>query len=235
MLAGVAVVAAGFGGWHLLAGARASIATLDGRRALQPGARCVHAQRSGRRRARSPIGWCRNSVAAPTRPGNLAAARVQTEAQQFDQAAARLLQVMQHTHDPALALVARLRLARVQLAQNKPDDAIKTLDAVPPGAFSARYAEVRGDALLAKGDRAGALKQYRAARASGADTRRRGIAGPEDQRVGALVRALTRWLCAAAVLPARYWSAAARTRATSRRCWCRSPIASTSGRSGTPD
>jgi len=29
---------------------------------------------------------------------------------------------------------------------------------------------LRGDALLAKGDREGALKEYRAARASGADT-----------------------------------------------------------------
>ncbi len=56
------------------------------------------------------------------------------------------------------------------------------------GAFTARYAEARGDALLAKGDREGALKQYREARASGADTVDPRTAGPQDQRAGALVR-----------------------------------------------
>jgi predicted negative regulator of RcsB-dependent stress response len=71
---------------------------------------------------------------------------------------------METTKDKQLALVARLRLARVQLAQGKPDDAIKTLDAVDPGAFKARYQEARGDALFAKGDKAGALKEYQAAR-----------------------------------------------------------------------
>jgi predicted negative regulator of RcsB-dependent stress response len=78
--------------------------------------------------------------------------------------------VIGSTRDHALALAARLRLARVQLSQGKPDEAIKTLDATEPGAFAARYAELRGDALLAKGDRDGALKQYRSARASGSDT-----------------------------------------------------------------
>ena len=46
------------------------------------------------------------------------------------------------------------------------DDALKTLSAVDPGAFAGRFAEVRGDALRAKGDRAGALKAYREAQAS---------------------------------------------------------------------
>jgi len=101
---------------------------------------------------------------------DLAAARVQVEAQELDRAAVRLTRVLQTTRDPGLGLIARLRLARVQLAQGHPEDALKTLDAVEAGAFSARYAEARGDALLAKGDREGALKQYRAARAGGANT-----------------------------------------------------------------
>ncbi|HEY2418028.1 MAG TPA: tetratricopeptide repeat protein [Steroidobacteraceae bacterium] len=101
---------------------------------------------------------------------DLAAARVQAEKQQYDQAAARLTHVLQTTADHGLGLIARLRLARVQLAQGKPDEAIKTVNAVDAGAFAARYAELRGDALLAKGDRAGALKQYRSARATGGDT-----------------------------------------------------------------
>jgi predicted negative regulator of RcsB-dependent stress response len=39
------------------------------------------------------------------------------------------------------------------------------LNGVQPGAFGPRFHEVRGDADLAKGDKAGALAEYRAARA----------------------------------------------------------------------
>jgi predicted negative regulator of RcsB-dependent stress response len=63
-----------------------------------------------------------------------------------------------------------MRLARVQLAENKPDDALATLNGKPAGAFEARFHEVRGDVLFAKGDKAGALKEYLAAM-SGADAR----------------------------------------------------------------
>ena len=100
----------------------------------------------------------------------LAGARVEVENQQLERASARLGHVLQTTGDPALALIARLRLARVQLAQGRPEEALKTLDAVDAGAFAARYAEARGDVLLAQGDREGALRQYRAARANGANT-----------------------------------------------------------------
>ena len=72
---------------------------------------------------------------------------------------------MDHTPDRALALVARERLARVQIAQGLPDAAIATLAAVDPGSFAPRFHEVRGDALEAKKDYAAALKEYRLARA----------------------------------------------------------------------
>jgi predicted negative regulator of RcsB-dependent stress response len=98
---------------------------------------------------------------------NLAVARIQVENKQLEPAAARLRQVLASTSDPELALVVRLRLARVELAQGNADQALKTLDAVKPGAFAARYAQVRGDVLLAKGDRDGALKAYREARGGG--------------------------------------------------------------------
>jgi predicted negative regulator of RcsB-dependent stress response len=114
---------------------------------------------------------------------DLAVARVQVETKQLDQAAARLQHVLGSTKDAELALIARLRLARVQLAQGKADDALKTLDAAKPGAFAARYAEVRGDALLAKGDRDGALKAYREARGSGASTLDTGLL---DLKIGEL-------------------------------------------------
>ena len=94
----------------------------------------------------------------------LAAARVMVENGQLDRSAAYLTAVVQRTKDPELAIVARLRLARVQLAQNKADEALATLGTADQGAFQARFAEVRGDAYFAKGDRAAALREYQAAR-----------------------------------------------------------------------
>ena len=96
----------------------------------------------------------------------LVVARLEVENGQNAAAATRLARVMQKSSDPALALVARLRLARVQVDQGQADAALATLAGAEPGALAPRYAEVRGDALLAKGDRAGALAAYRAARAA---------------------------------------------------------------------
>ena len=96
----------------------------------------------------------------------LAVARMQVENNQLPAALERLQTVQASTSDPELSLVVRLRIARLQIEQNRIDDALKTLGAVEPGAFAGRFAEVRGDALLAKGDRAGALKAYREALAA---------------------------------------------------------------------
>jgi predicted negative regulator of RcsB-dependent stress response len=59
--------------------------------------------------------------------------------------------------------VARERLARVQLAQDRPDEVLKTLAGGSPGAFKPRFDELRGDALLRKGDTEGAIGAYREA------------------------------------------------------------------------
>lgn len=97
----------------------------------------------------------------------LAAARVFVESGELDKAAERLRQVMQEARDEELTRIARLRLAQVQIAQGKPDDALATLGAeAEPGAFEPRFQELRGDAHYAKGDRAAALKEYRAARSA---------------------------------------------------------------------
>jgi predicted negative regulator of RcsB-dependent stress response len=94
----------------------------------------------------------------------LAFARVYVESDRLDKAASTLEAISQHSKDKQLALLARLRLARVQISQQKPDDALATLNGVDPGAFAAQFHEVRGDADLAKGDKGGALSEYRLAR-----------------------------------------------------------------------
>lgn len=100
----------------------------------------------------------------------LLAARMYVDEAQLDHAASELAAVAEHSKDQELAMVARQRLARVQIAQGKPDSALATLGAVAdPGAFAARYHEVRGDAYYAKGDKASALSEYRNAQGAGAD------------------------------------------------------------------
>lgn len=95
---------------------------------------------------------------------HLAESRLDVQSGQLDKASAGLRAVMEKTRDPQLALVARLRLARVQMAQNKLDEALATLGGVADaGAFAPRYSEAKGDVYYAKGDKAAALAEYRTA------------------------------------------------------------------------
>lgn len=95
--------------------------------------------------------------------GDLLVARSLVETNELGKAGERLKGVMDKSKDDQLRLVARLRLARVQLAQGNPDLATATLDGSDAGAFAPRYDEVRGDVLLAKGDKPGALRAWRKA------------------------------------------------------------------------
>jgi predicted negative regulator of RcsB-dependent stress response len=99
-----------------------------------------------------------------TDQARLLAARMYVDEAQLDRAASELATVAEHSKDQELARVARLRLARVQIAQGKPESALATLGPqASPGAFAARYHEIRGDAYYAKGDKATALTEYRSA------------------------------------------------------------------------
>jgi predicted negative regulator of RcsB-dependent stress response len=95
---------------------------------------------------------------------HLAMARVYVDDKELDKAATELQAVIQGSKDKQLAMVARVRLARVRIAQQKPDDALATLDGSDPGAFAGLFHEVRGDAQFAKGNKAAALTEYRLAR-----------------------------------------------------------------------
>lgn len=105
-----------------------------------------------------------------TDQAKLLAARVYVDDNELDRAAAELDNVAAHSKDKDLAIVARLRLARVQIAQGKPDSALATLGTADAGsAFAARFHEVRGDAYYARGDSARALSEYQSAKQAGAD------------------------------------------------------------------
>lgn len=56
----------------------------------------------------------------------------------------------EHAGAPALKALAGLNLAKVQLAQNDANAALKTVDALPKGDYAALSAELRGDILAAQ-------------------------------------------------------------------------------------
>ena len=92
----------------------------------------------------------------------LVLARLAVDANQQAGAIAPLQEVIAHSKDAELQHIARLRLARVQIDQGKPDEALKTLSDLP-GTFGARYDEVRGDAYYARKDPAKAAELYKKA------------------------------------------------------------------------
>jgi predicted negative regulator of RcsB-dependent stress response len=164
IVAGVAIASAGLGGWrwyqgHLdEVGARASAKYNDIIQAFD---------RADVSQAFVYMGELEREYpsSAYVDQARLAAARAYVESNQLDKAATELQAVAEQSRDSDLALIARLRLARVQIAQQKPDVALTTLSAVKPGAFASRYHEVQGDAYYAKGDKANALKEYIGAKA----------------------------------------------------------------------
>lgn len=97
---------------------------------------------------------------------DLLAVRADVEAGKLGEAVVRLTRVMKGSKDAQLRLVARARLARVELAQQNADAALVTLSGAQPGAFAALFEVIRGDALLAKGDRPAALAAWRKAEAA---------------------------------------------------------------------
>jgi predicted negative regulator of RcsB-dependent stress response len=96
----------------------------------------------------------------------LVLARLDVDAGNLAAAEAKLAKVAESSKDPNLRVVARLRLARVQLAAGRYDAALASLDAVTTPQVQARALELRGDVKLAQGDKAAALDSWRKAEAA---------------------------------------------------------------------
>jgi predicted negative regulator of RcsB-dependent stress response len=77
-----------------------------------------------------------------------------------EHATEELRYVMEHTKDSELAMIARLRLARVLEYQQKYDDALRVLKVEKPGKFAGRLNEVRGDVEYARGNIEEARRAY---------------------------------------------------------------------------
>ncbi|TCV93315.1 putative negative regulator of RcsB-dependent stress response [Luteibacter rhizovicinus] len=81
-----------------------------------------------------------------------------------------------HAKDDTLKGLVDLRIAQVQVAQNKPNDAIATLDSIAGNAFASLKQELRGDAMVKLGRSDDARKAYQAALSSmGESAPQRGV------------------------------------------------------------
>jgi len=78
----------------------------------------------------------------------------------LDGARAALDWAYQHAGIDALKALAGIRLARVELARNKAQDALDLLAKLPPSAYTAQIGELRGDALVALGRKDEARTAY---------------------------------------------------------------------------
>jgi predicted negative regulator of RcsB-dependent stress response len=81
----------------------------------------------------------------------------------LDSAASEFSWVLSNSRDEGMKHIARLRLASILLAQEKPDDVLAALSIEDMGSFDSRYFELRGDAYLqrnADGDSVLARKSY---------------------------------------------------------------------------
>lgn len=92
--------------------------------------------------------------------GQLAMARHKLDSAEPDAARAHLQWALEHAAMPQLAHVARLRLARLLLAQGRLDEVRPLLSVTEEGAFAAAYDEIRGDLYLQDGDSAAAVVAY---------------------------------------------------------------------------
>jgi predicted negative regulator of RcsB-dependent stress response len=90
-------------------------------------------------------------------------AKLNVAAKDLKSAQAQLEWAAANTKEPAVKDLARLRLAGVQLDEKQYDAALKTLAGSHSDAFAPRFADMRGDVLLAQGKRAEARAAYQAA------------------------------------------------------------------------
>ncbi|MCK2148946.1 tetratricopeptide repeat protein [Marinobacter alexandrii] len=98
--------------------------------------------------------------------GNLILARQQLMAGESEAAIEALKWALEKSGEQqALTLVVRSRLARAQFDAGQYDEALVTInEAAEADSFNAIFSELRGDILLAQGDRDGARDAYLAAR-----------------------------------------------------------------------
>lgn len=102
-------------------------------------------------------------------------AQHEVDQKNFAKAEQQLAWAQGQTKDENLKSLIDLRLARVQLQENKLDDALKTLDLMKATGWVAMAQDIRGDVLVKKGDVKGAREAYSKGLASDASQSLQGL------------------------------------------------------------
>lgn len=111
-----------------------------------------------------------NYASTPYAPqARLAMAKLHMDLGRDQDAADALRPLVQEGGDSETAMVARLRLAKLLLYQDKPEEAVELLQGFGDTAFASRYSETLGDALAALEREDEALEAYTAALAGNPD------------------------------------------------------------------
>ena len=82
---------------------------------------------------------------------HLLLAKLDVENNDYQSATKHLQWVIDNANEKEFELLARLRLARILLAENKPEESLKILEKVDPGKFKASYEELKGDSYIRQG------------------------------------------------------------------------------------
>jgi predicted negative regulator of RcsB-dependent stress response len=151
---------AGYTGWNYRQASRANEATV----LLEALNKTIEAQDLEKAKAAAQPLFDRFAGLAQADIAALQLARLSAASGDLDGARAALT-IAQGSRDPALAWIARIRMAGVLLDQGKPDDALKALDGSPPEAVKPLVDDRRGDVLAALNRHADALAAWTAARA----------------------------------------------------------------------
>jgi predicted negative regulator of RcsB-dependent stress response len=112
--------------------------------------------------ARKTAGKIINEYAATPYAGLAAMmlARADFDAKQNEEVQRQLRWVVDNASDTGARHVARLRLARLLAADGKTDAALALITIKDIAGFESSYEELRGDLLVAKGDKQGAREAY---------------------------------------------------------------------------
>ncbi len=106
---------------------------------------------------------------------NLAMAKLYMDKNRDQDAADVLNELLLMRGNKALKQVGRLRLARILLYQDKPQEVVDLLADQDDAAFAGLFAEMRGDAFAALGQITAAGDEYRTALADASQTINRGV------------------------------------------------------------
>jgi len=80
--------------------------------------------------------------------------------QNYSEAIKQLTWIVDHSNNHSIQEIARIRIARILIATQKPDEALAMLKNIDDKNFTGMINEVKGDAYLAKNDLVSARKSY---------------------------------------------------------------------------